>query len=266
MHDISVGVSGPSKGAQPSILLKHNRIIKNWHYDCLPDSPLPLKFFALVLSLTLVIPSASGAPKKKETPGKQSQSQTLPKQSQSQTLPKQSQSQTLPTWPNPDDPPALVTKEFISVFLSYHHEQLKVGQLTRGQLKKPQVLLPRFDGRFEIRLLSGKLLLDIIRFEFPLMGAAKEQEGAALGLDRGISASTSVKIPFNETITGATIVDRQTHKAYSLDLSPFVKQAMPKLRADAFRLQSFGPPRPTSPKNTSTTKGPGQNNLVNYGR
>ena len=115
---------------------------------------------------------------------------------------------------------------------------LKVLSVQKKSFSKPQVLLPRFRGRFEIRLLSaGGLLRDVIRFDLPLTGAStpagSPDQDDVLGrkLSLGVSsARVRVRAPFDASIASAALVDSLTRAAVRVDIARFRPRAvMPPL-------------------------------------
>jgi hypothetical protein len=152
-------------------------------------------------------------------------------------------------WRRPPDPRPLVTAEYLELALARSQRgELKLLKLARGAFAKPQAILPRFRGRFEAKLYgAGGSLLDVVRFNFPLTAASDGEhpqiDPLGVGLGRGASARTRVRVPFDATVSALVIRDSVGGGLTKIDLSPVVRRAPParppaldeKLRTGTFR-------------------------------
>jgi hypothetical protein len=157
----------------------------------------------------------------------------------------------LPRWRQPADPEPLLTADYLELAVAREKGQLKVLSVEKRAFPKPQVLLPRFRGRFEVRLLSASgQLRDVIRFDLPLTGAStpagSPDQDDALGrkLSLGVSsARTRVRAPFDASIVTATVVDSLTKTAVRVDVARFRPRApAPSLPAPALPALKKAPP------------------------
>jgi hypothetical protein len=160
----------------------------------------------------------------------------------------------LPRWRKPVDPAPLVTLEYLELTVGrVKNGALKVLKLTRGELAKPQALLPRYRGRFEAKLYGpGGLLVDVVRFDFPLTGASDggkgnlDPLGARLAL--GVQARVTVRVPYDAHRTTALVLYDAVSKTITpVNLSPVRKPApkpSPSLDGGKLRTGSFRPPPP----------------------
>jgi hypothetical protein len=135
----------------------------------------------------------------------------------------------LPHWRQPADPEPLLTAEYLELLVAREKGALRVVSVEKRGFSKPQVLLPRFRGRFEVRLFApGGQLRDVVRFDFPLTGGAapavSPDQDDVLGrkLAMGVSARTRVRAPFDQRIASAVIFDSLSKATVRVDLSKFV--------------------------------------------
>lgn len=149
---------------------------------------------------------------------------------------------TVPTWPLTADPRPLVTPHYVELFLTLDKAQVRVLKTVKHTFAKPQAILPRYRGRFEVKIYSATgLLRDVVRFDFPLT-AAQEDRRDPLGvrLGQGVSARTSVRIPFDDGVASAVIHDRLGHGTVRVDLSRLApRRPVPRPR-ESFRTRSLG--------------------------
>lgn len=122
---------------------------------------------------------------------------------------------------DPRDPEPLVTAAYLDIALAIRRGALRVLQVRRGELPEPRAV-PRFRGRFEVRLYAHKRLLDLCRFSFPLTRAAGERTAPNIALDRalarGVSAQTSVRVPFSPQVTRVVVIDTRTGRQVPVDV------------------------------------------------
>lgn len=111
------------------------------------------------------------------------------------------------------DPPPISTTEQLDFVLRFDKGELSVVSKTpiALPLDTPSV---RQVGRFSFELFVGSILLERVRFDFPLLGAgAPEGEDA---WEQGLTAETKVRIPYVDRATRARILDRKTRKVLEI--------------------------------------------------
>ena len=158
----------------------------------------------------------------------------------------------VPKWPRKPDPQPLTTTEYLDVTVKLHDGKLSVAAVKKGRFPVARQI-KRFRGRFEARLYAAGLLLDVVRFDLPLTAAAESQDRPAgtslgdrlgMGLAKGVSARTTVRIPFSERVGRVVIHDTLTRKQTPVSLDtvrpPPPKPALP----GDLRTRSFGPKPP----------------------
>jgi hypothetical protein len=117
----------------------------------------------------------------------------------------------------PADPPPLETQEVLDVPLRFADGKVQLaGRPARVDLGTP-TRLPRFDGRFIARLYDGqRALLDVVRFDFPLLGDAYVPEGAPTSIMTQVSDNLStrvvVRLPWDSQLDAIEITDQKTGK------------------------------------------------------
>ncbi len=120
------------------------------------------------------------------------------------------------------DPPPLVTKEHYRVEVRYLHGVVSVGAIRQEQTEKPMATARRM-GRYAFELWIGRELIDRVRFDFPLLGAAPtpdEAKSGAPNLAAGADVSTSFLVPSSERATRARILDRASGRAIVVPWPP----------------------------------------------
>ncbi len=143
-------------------------------------------------------------------------------------------SATVPRWQSRSDPEPLLTAEYLEITLEHRQGAMKVLAVEKKSFARPQVLLPRFRGRFEVRLLSPSgQLRDVVRFDLPLTGGAgpprSPDQDDVLGrkLSLGVSAKTRVRVPFDAGIASAELYDSLNKRSLAVDLSRFQPGGLP---------------------------------------
>jgi hypothetical protein len=129
------------------------------------------------------------------------------------------------------DPPPLTTRNQWVLDLAYRAGEASLRDARRVTLLRPTPTA-RMMGRFAVELYIGRELLDRVRFNFPLLGAADIGDesthwDAPPSFERGLSASTAVMIPHSERATRAVIVDRATGRKWPLPWPPAGMDAGP---------------------------------------
>jgi hypothetical protein len=114
--------------------------------------------------------------------------------------------------------------EFADVTLRWDKGTLNIVKVARGQLPRPTALR-RWRGRFEARALAGQKVLELVRFDFPLLAAAENAdemtpEATAFGrkLRNGVTATTVVRVPLPDGATAAAIYDTETRRSVPVTL------------------------------------------------
>ena len=96
--------------------------------------------------------------------------------------------------------------------LGVHHVDLPAAQHT-----------PRAMGRFAVELFEGPVLIERVRFDFPLLGAGEDLSGgfnAPASFERGLNTRIGVMFPATRRGTRAELWDRATNKRWSLPWPP----------------------------------------------
>jgi hypothetical protein len=129
------------------------------------------------------------------------------------------------------DPAPLTTRNQWVLDLAYRAGEASMRDARRVTLPRPTPTV-RMMGRFAVELYIGRELLDRVRFNFPLLGAADIGDDttrwdAPPSFERGLSASTAVMIPHSERATRAVIVDRATGRKWPLPWPPAGRDAGP---------------------------------------
>ncbi|MCC6746521.1 MAG: hypothetical protein IT371_02620 [Deltaproteobacteria bacterium] len=147
----------------------------------------------------------------------------------------------------PGDPAPLVSEEYADAVVALAKGKLRVVRLRKGRLAKPEHL-PRFVGRYQVRLYAEKTLRDLVRFNFPLTAPAGEPTLPNLDLNRsmarGVNAEATVRIPIVPGLTHLEILDSRTAARVSFSLkgiAPALPPLAPAVRKGAFGLEPTAP-------------------------
>lgn len=124
------------------------------------------------------------------------------------------------------DPPALRSAE--QIVLTFRHESRRVRLVgaRRVTLRSPRVT-PRNAGRFALELLSGPVLVERVRFDFPLLGA-DELAGRPLEykapprFETKVVVDYSVFVPDSSRFSQARLVDRAIGTVLKISWPPEV--------------------------------------------
>ena len=161
----------------------------------------------------------------------------------------------VPTWPRKKDPKPLTTTQYLDIRLSYHRGKVGVLKVYRASFSKGPRQLTRYAGRFEFSLLSHGVLLDIIRFNFPLTAGAGErtpaQEKLGAELANGASAKLTVRVPWDDRVTEVVLTDRSGSKAVVVPLKGIAKERL-KAKTENLRAVMFQPLKQTRNKKQKT--------------
>jgi len=112
------------------------------------------------------------------------------------------------------DPPALRSADQIVLTFRYEAGKATVTRVRKIHLSQPRVT-PRNTGRFAVELLSGRTLVERVRFDFPLMGADElagmpRQYNAPPRFENTAVVSYDVMVPDSTRFSRARLVDRAT--------------------------------------------------------
>jgi hypothetical protein len=146
------------------------------------------------------------------------------------------------------------TAHYLDIKVQLRSGKLHVLGVRKGKFSAGPTSIPRFRGRFAVKLYTHGLLRDVVRFDMPLTGAAENKDvpgkGTALGdrlglgLAKGVAAKISVRVPFDDRITGAVVFDSVSKKTKKVNLSSVVSpQPKPKVPAN-LRTRSIGKASP----------------------
>jgi hypothetical protein len=111
--------------------------------------------------------------------------------------------------------PLVGVTTYADVDLKYERGEVRVVAIRPGKFAKP-TNLPRWRGRFLASMMKGKKALADVEFDFPLVAPAEsndatpEARAAAERLRKGVSSSTTVRIPWPEGADTLTVWDSST--------------------------------------------------------
>jgi hypothetical protein len=150
-------------------------------------------------------------------------------------------SKALPRWPQKQpDPAPMVTRSYLDVTLGLEKGKLKVSKIVKGAFGAPKAIAPRFGGRFEIKLYGGTQLRDVVRFNLPLTASSTDSTDLlGRGLGMGVTARATIRVPFDESVTGGVVHDTATRAQLKLELTPFLPRSKLRLADDPLRASSF---------------------------
>jgi len=141
-------------------------------------------------------------------------------------------------------PKPMATRGYLDLSVDLRRGKLSVRKITRGSFARAR-LIRRFTGRYQVLLYSHGLLRDRIAFNFPLTAGAGDPSPLNTRLDRslarGVSASTSVRVPFDARINRMLIKRRESKKTVKVDLKKLLPPALP-LKTRNMRTVTFGRP------------------------
>ena len=122
------------------------------------------------------------------------------------------------------DPPAIRSSDQFVLTLRYEAGKASVVRVRRVHLAQARAT-PRNTGRFAIELLSGRTLVERVRFDFPLMGADElagmpRQYNAPPRFENKAVVSIDVMVPDSPRFSRARLVDRATRKLTPIPWPP----------------------------------------------
>jgi len=161
----------------------------------------------------------------------------------------------LPRWPQSPDPAPLMTADYLDISLELHQGRVRVLSLRQGSFNKGPTRIKRYSGRFAVQLYSHGLLLDVVRFNFPLTGGAGQRglgANQALGnsLARGVKARITVRVPSDKRINRVRVKDLQSKQIVEVKLGRLAPPT-PSPATKNLRLSSFGTRKPDSARKKS---------------
>ncbi len=138
-----------------------------------------------------------------------------------------------------------LVNEVAALTVKYDHGAVHILRVERQTLPSPE-RMRRWRGRFEARALGGGgKVLDLVRFDFPLMAAAESPDDTTadakqLGqkLREHVTATAIVRAPLPAGATAVAVYDSVTRKSVSADL--------PSRATPASRASPASPPPPAA--------------------
>jgi hypothetical protein len=118
--------------------------------------------------------------------------------------------------PMAPDPDPLSTRSVFVIDLRFDQGTPTVDRIHRAVLSAP-MQVRTFFGRFAIELYSGPVLLQRVRFDFPLIG---DTESPSFAYEQTISSSTQVTISDSERPNRLVILDRATERRWAFAYPP----------------------------------------------
>ena len=124
-------------------------------------------------------------------------------------------------------PPLQLTqpvRNYADVLLSVDAEKIVVAELHKGRFDKPTAL-PRYRGRFLLRALAGKKVLEEVRVDLPLLADAETDDASdearkfAVRLRQNASVKARVRVPLPDGADAIAVVDTKTGRAVTASLS-----------------------------------------------
>lgn len=141
-------------------------------------------------------------------------------------------------------PKPMVTRGYLDLRVQLSRGALTVLKVTRGTLPRARPL-PRFSGKYHVSLYSHGLLRDRLHFNFPLTaGAGEGPRNARLdrSLARGVTARTTVRVPFDARINRILLGERRSRKPpVKVNLGKLLPPPLP-LKTRNMRTVTFGRP------------------------
>lgn len=137
----------------------------------------------------------------------------------------------------PPDPEPLVERSQWVFDLRWERGDVYLVGVHPLELPAPQAT-PRVMGRFALELFTGKTLVERVRFDFPLLGAAEPD--ASLSFTPKLKTRIGVVFPATSKGTRLELLDRATGRRWGLPWPP--NEPLPVNAADAAPLPVPVPP------------------------
>ncbi|GEM_PF-1281629 len=119
----------------------------------------------------------------------------------------------------PDPAPLRVSSQFDFVVL-FDKGSVSVLSASAVELKLP-VPSERRLGRYAFELWRGAVLVERVRFDFPLLGAG--DSGGESEFEAGLTTQVQVRVPQSDRASSARILDRKTRVVVKVDWPPTTK-------------------------------------------
>jgi hypothetical protein len=124
----------------------------------------------------------------------------------------------------PPDPAPMVERAQWVFDLRWNRGDVWLLGVRALELPAPQVT-PRAMGRFAVELFEGPTLIERVRFDFPLLGAAETD--AAVSLTQNLRTRIGVVFPASSRGTRLELWDRATNRRWILPWPPAQPSAPP---------------------------------------
>jgi hypothetical protein len=114
---------------------------------------------------------------------------------------------------------------YADVTVQVDAKRLAVVEVKPGRFEKPTPL-PRYRGRFLLRVMSGNTLLEEVHVDLPLLADAEAEDASdeartmAERLRKGVSVKARVRAPLPEGADHLVFVDGKTGRSVTATLSP----------------------------------------------
>ncbi len=119
--------------------------------------------------------------------------------------------------PTPADPPQLVERGRWVFDLRWDRGDVWLLGVAPRTLASPEAT-PRAMGRFALELFEGPALVERVRFDFPLLGAAEPDGGVSLAAK--LRTRIGVLFPATRRGTRLELLDRATNRRWALPWPP----------------------------------------------
>ncbi len=122
------------------------------------------------------------------------------------------------------DPPALYTKGRHRISIKWDRRAPSILTVNTVDLAKAEST-ERWAGRFAIELFERGVLIERVRFNFPMLGALPHKGGNSMAsaIDDNMSSATEVSFPSTTRGDALTLRDRETGKRWQLAWPPRVE-------------------------------------------
>lgn len=145
----------------------------------------------------------------------------------------------------PPDPEPLVEKDQWVFDLRWQHGDVWLLNVGATSLPAPRAT-PRAIGRFALELFDGAVLIERVRFDFPLLGAFVAGDGGdtrgAFSFERNLRTRVGVVFPATRRGTRLELVDRASNRRWALPWPP----AMPAEASGTVDGGLLSPPAPVT--------------------